>query len=90
MQKNQRVADMADEVLARRVKARVEQSAEPFEEALRTVLEIESGRQFGELRDGPHGDERASQWQMSMSREQARRATQRRPGRMREATRRAP
>jgi hypothetical protein len=40
---------------------------ELFEEALRAVLEIEAGWQFGELRDGPHGDERATQWQKSMS-----------------------
>jgi hypothetical protein len=72
MQKNQRVAVMADEVLARQAKARVEQSAEPFEEALRAVLKTEAGRQLGELRDGPHGDKRATtQWQKSMSRERA-------------------
>jgi hypothetical protein len=45
IQKTQRVAD---KVLAHQVKARVEQSAEPFEEALRTVLEFEAGRQLGE------------------------------------------
>ena len=48
MQKNQRVAEMADKVLAHQVKVRVEESVEPFDEALRTVLEIEAGRQFGE------------------------------------------
>jgi hypothetical protein len=71
MQKNQRVAVMADEVLARQAKARVEQSAEPFEESLRrAVLKTEAGRQLGELGDGPHGDDRATtQWQKSMSRE---------------------
>ena len=62
---------MADEVLAHQVKARAIQSVEFFEEALGAVLELEASRQFGELHDGPHGDERASQWQMSMSREQA-------------------
>jgi hypothetical protein len=53
MHKNPRVADMSDEVLARQAKARVEQSAEPFEEALRAVPKTEAGRQLGELRDAP-------------------------------------
>jgi hypothetical protein len=72
MHKNPTVADMSDEVLARQAKARVEQSAESFEEALRAVPKTEAGRQLEELRDGPHGDERATtQWQKSMSRERA-------------------
>jgi hypothetical protein len=71
MKKKQSVADMADEVLARQARARAERTGEPFEEALEAVLETEAGRQLEELRDGPHGDERATQWQKSMSRERA-------------------
>jgi len=71
MQKNERVADMADKVLARQAKARVEKSAEPFEAALRAVLKTEAGRQFGEPRDGPHADGRATKWQKSMPWERA-------------------
>ena len=68
MQKNQRVADMADEVLVRQAKARIERTGETFEEALKTVLETEAGHQLEELRDGPHRDERAKQWQDELAR----------------------
>jgi hypothetical protein len=71
MKKNQRVADMADEVLARQARARAERTGEAFEEALKAVLETEAGRQLEELRDGPHRDERADQWQEEISRERA-------------------
>jgi hypothetical protein len=63
MQKNQRVTDMAVDVLARQAGARAQRTGEPFEEALKAVLETEAGRQLGELRDGPHGYERAQEWQ---------------------------
>jgi hypothetical protein len=71
MKKNQRVANMADEVLARQARARAERTGEAFEEALKAVLETEAGRQLEELRDGPHRDERADQWQEDISRERA-------------------
>jgi hypothetical protein len=54
MQNNQRVADMAVEVLARQAGARAKRTGEPFEEALKIVNETEAGRQLRELRDGPH------------------------------------
>jgi len=57
MHTKQRVTDMADEVLARQARDRVERTGEPFEEALKAVLETEAGRQ--ELRYGQHGDEEA-------------------------------
>src|ERR671933_785492 len=71
MHKKQRVADMATAVLTRQVEARVERTGEPFEEALKAVLETEAGRQLGELRDGPHRDERAQNWQKDLVRERA-------------------
>jgi hypothetical protein len=71
MQKNQRVADMAVEVLARQVGARVRRTGEPFEAALKAVLETEAGRQLAELRDGPHGDERAERWQEDLAHKRA-------------------
>ena len=71
MQENQRVADMAAEVLARQAQTRAEQTGEAFEEALKAVLKTEPGRQLEELRDGPHGVERAQEWQEGMSRERA-------------------
>ena len=71
MKKKQTVAEMADEVLARQARARAERTGEPFEEALKAVRKTEAGRQLEELRDGPHGGERAQGWQEDMSRERA-------------------
>jgi hypothetical protein len=50
VRKKQKVADMADEVLARQARARAERTGGSFEEALKAVLETEAGRQLGELR----------------------------------------
>jgi hypothetical protein len=72
MHKNQRVADMAIDVLARQAGSRAKRTGEPFEEALKAVLETEAGRRLGELRDGPHRDERAQEWQQDLVRERAR------------------
>jgi hypothetical protein len=71
MRKNQRVADMAVEVLARQVGARVRRTGEAFEAALKAVLETEAGRQLAELRDGPHGDEKAEDWQEALAHKRA-------------------
>jgi hypothetical protein len=71
MQENQRVADMADEVLARQAGSRAERTGEAFEVALIAVLETEAGRQLGELRDGPHRGELAQRWQENLPRERA-------------------
>jgi hypothetical protein len=56
MQENQRVADMADEVLARQASTRAKHTGEPLEAALKAVLQTEAGRQIRELRDGAHRD----------------------------------
>lgn len=69
MHRKQRVADMADEVLARQARARAKQTGEPFEEALKAVLETEAGRQLRELRDGPHREKKAEDWQEDLVRE---------------------
>jgi hypothetical protein len=71
VRKKQKVAAMADEVLARQARARAERTGEPFDEALKAVLETEAGRQLGELREGPHGHEKADQWQEELTRERA-------------------
>jgi hypothetical protein len=71
MQENQRVTDMAVEVLARQAGARVRRTGEAFEVALKAVLETEAGRQLGELRDGPHGDEKAEDWQEALAHKRA-------------------
>jgi hypothetical protein len=68
MHKNQRVSDMAVEVLARQARAYAKQTGESFEDALESVLKTEAGRQLRELRDGPHRGETASQWQGDLRR----------------------
>jgi hypothetical protein len=69
VRKKQKVAEMADEVLARQARTRAERTGESFEEALKVVFEPEAGRQLGELRAGPHGREKADQWQEGLTRE---------------------
>ena len=71
VRKKQKVADMVDEVLSRQARARAERTGEPFDEALKAVLETEAGRQLGELREGPHGHETADQWQEELAQERA-------------------
>ena len=68
MHKNQRVTDMAVDILARQAGAHAKRTGKPFEESLKAVLETEAGRQLGELRDGPHRDERAEDWQQDLVR----------------------
>jgi hypothetical protein len=72
MHNNQRVAQMAVDVLARQAGIRANRTGEPFEEALKSVLETEAGRQLSELRDGPHREERAEQWQEDLVQQRAR------------------
>ncbi len=69
MHEKQKVADMADEVLARQARTRADRTGEPFEDALKAVMGTEAGRQLRELRNGPHHDERAQEWQESLARE---------------------
>jgi hypothetical protein len=84
MHKNQLVADMATAALARQARARAKRPREPFEGALKAVLETEAGRQLGELRDGPHHDESAQRWQEDLPQ---RRAEERRRARREERSR---
>jgi hypothetical protein len=84
VQKNQSVSEMATEVLARQAGARAKRTGESLEEALRAVLQTEAGQRLGQLRDGVHRDERAAQWQPSLSRE---RAEERRQGQLEERRR---
>src|SRR5919202_4583749 len=68
MHENQRVVDMAVEVLERQAKAHAKQSGEAFEDALESVLKTEAGRQLRELRDGQQRGKMASQWQGDLRR----------------------
>src|ERR671911_1278091 len=71
MQENQRVSDMAVEVLTRQASGRAKRTEEPLEDALKAVLDTEAGRQLRELRDGPLRDESAQQWQEDLPRKRA-------------------
>ena len=71
MHKNQRVADMAVDVLARQAGERANQTGESFEVALKGVLETEAGRQLTELRDGAHRAEKAERWQEDLVQQRA-------------------
>ncbi len=71
MHQNQNVSDMTNETLARQAKARAERTGEPLEEALSAVLKTEAGRWLRNLRDGPHRDERADEWQEGIAEERA-------------------
>src|SRR5215218_5804159 len=77
---------MATEVLARQAGARARRTGESLEVALIAVLQTEAGRLLGQLRDGEHRDERADQWQRSLSRD---RAEERRLARLEEERSRA-
>jgi hypothetical protein len=63
MHKNQTVADIVEEVLARQASTRAERTGESFEDPL------EAGRQLEELGDGPYRHERAEGWQEGLARE---------------------
>ncbi len=70
MQRNQRVADMAREVLVRQAGARTKRTGDTLgtlEDALKAVLKTEAGRQLGELRDGPQRDKLAALWQEDLA-----------------------
>ena len=69
MKKKQRVADMADYVLARQARVRAERTGESLEVALKAVRNTEAGRQLEELSEGPHRHEKAQEWQEGLAEE---------------------
>ena len=71
MHKEQRAADMATAATRRQAETDAERTSEPFEGALKAVLETEGGRQLTELRDGPHRAQSAQRWQQDMARKRA-------------------
>lgn len=85
----QRVAAMADEVLKREAEARAERTGEPVAEALKVVMGTEAGRRLGELRDGPHRDERAARWQEELALERERERARERSRALRQEAERA-
>jgi hypothetical protein len=71
VREEQTVLQMVEEVLSRQAQTRAKRTGEPFEEALKAVLETEAGRQLGELRDRSHRHDGAREWQESLPRERA-------------------
>ena len=71
MQENQRVSDMALEVLARQASILSRRTGEPFEAALEAVLHTQAGRRLRVLGEGPYRDESAHRWQEDLSRNRA-------------------
>ena len=64
MQRNQRVADTAHEVLVRQSRTHTKRTGEPSEDTLKAVLKTEAGRQLGEEPcEGPQRDKLAALWQ---------------------------
>lgn len=66
MQRDQTVFEMAQEILEHQARAMAIQTGQPFEAAMQAVADTEAGGQLRELRDGPHRDEKAAEWQANL------------------------
>jgi hypothetical protein len=66
MNDEQRVDEMAGEVLARQAKARSEQTGETPVEAFDAVAKTDAGRLLEDLRTGSHGDQAVGRWQQDL------------------------
>ena len=66
MQRNQTVYEMVQEVLEDQAKLLVECSGQSLESALEVVCGTDAGRQMRELGNGPHGHEKARDWQENL------------------------
>jgi hypothetical protein len=71
MHPEQSVHQMVEEVLERQAKVVLERSGCSAQEALEAVNQTEAGRQLGGLRDGPHAQEKARDWQEGLLWERA-------------------
>jgi hypothetical protein len=66
VQRDQSVFDMAQEVLENQARSMTLQTGQTFSAAMQAVGDTEAGRQLRELRDGPHRNEKAEKWQVSL------------------------
>jgi hypothetical protein len=66
VQRDQTVFEMAQEVLEHQARAMALQAGQTFEVAMQAVADTEAGGQLRELRDGPHRDEKAAEWQANL------------------------
>jgi hypothetical protein len=71
MSDDRSVEEMANEVLMRQAKARVDRTGESIEEAMEAVLDTEASKQLRELRDVARDEESVEEWQVNMARERA-------------------
>ena len=71
MQKDQTVAEMAQEALMRQVMAIAHSSGHSLEDARQEVVDTQAGRQLRDLAQGDHRHEKAKQWQASLFWERA-------------------
>src|SRR5919107_494955 len=66
MQRDQSVAEMAEEVLMRQAKELAHRSGHSLEVARQDVADTEAGRQLEYLANGEHGHEKAQSWQVGV------------------------
>jgi hypothetical protein len=71
MHKNQGVAEMSVNDLARQVGNHANRTGEPFEKASKSVLETKAGEQLGELREGTPRDEQTERGREDLVRQSA-------------------
>jgi hypothetical protein len=71
MHSEQSVHQMVEEVLERQAKVVLQRSGCSAQEAREAVCHTNAGRQLGGLRDGPHAQERARDWQEGLLWERA-------------------
>ena len=71
MHPDQSVYKMVEEVLERQAKSVLERSGCSPREAREAVSQTDAGRQLGSLRDGPHAQEKARDWQEGLLWERA-------------------
>ena len=66
MRLDQTVYEMVEEVLQRQAKGVVERAGYSLQEEMETVLQTDAGCRLRELRDGPHAQEKARDWQENL------------------------
>jgi hypothetical protein len=67
VQQYQTVSEMAQEVILRQAMALAHQSGHSLEDARQAVSDTEAGRQLRDLANGEHRQEKAQDWQRSVS-----------------------
>jgi hypothetical protein len=71
MHKNQGVAEISVNDLARQAGNDANRTGEPFEKSSKSVLETKAGEQLGELREGTPRDEQTERWREDLVRQSA-------------------